>query len=166
MSISIEDLFAQKTAIEGFSIDPKESFERLKISRGYYANFSFATSIVNDKQYNIPFIESKEVDGKIKYFGPHEQIFESLIATKNRDLVQLAYKLKDYHLLRKKSDYDLDLDLTLNDIKNAETYFNECGDRMRFFVKDPTATYTKARKAIEVDMTSSRVKVSGLKIYD
>lgn len=163
MSIIIEDLFSQKIAIEGFSIDPKESFERLKISRGYYANFSFATAIVKDAQYNIPFIETDE-NGK--YYGSHEKIFESLIATKNRDLIQLAYKLKDYHLLRKKSDYDLHLDITADDIKNAETYFNECGDRMRFFVKDPTATYTKAKKAIEVDMTSSRVKVSGLKVYN
>jgi hypothetical protein len=163
MAINTEDLFKQKKAIDRFGLEPQESLERLKISRGYYANFSLAKSLVQDAQYSISLVQTNR-EGK--YFGSHEKIFESLIATGNSDLIQLGYKLKQYHILRKKSDYDLHLDITAIDIKSAETYFSECEDRMNFFMKNPKIPYTKSKKVISVDMTNGTTKVSGLKVLN
>lgn len=163
MTLNVDDLFQQKEFIDKLDIKPIESLERLKISRGYYANFSLAKLVVLDAQFEIQLVE---INCQGRKFGSHEKIFESMIATKNKDLIEIAYKLKNYHILRKKSDYDLHLDITDIDIKNAETYFCECGDRMRYFIKYPNVPYTKSKKIITVDMTSDIPKVSGLKIID
>lgn len=157
MAIDIQDLYIQKNAISQLSIQPIESLNRLVISRGYYANFIFAEQIVTDSKYQITQFYANE-DGKL--YGPHGEIYESLIAFKNNQVLnQIGYKLKKYHALRKKADYKISQDINESDIIDAENYFNDCKQLLEFFVKNPEVPVFTMKPKIIIASQSSSGKV-------
>ncbi|WP_296243332.1 hypothetical protein [Psychrobacter sp. UBA6766] len=70
-----------------------------------------------------------------------------------------------YHELRKKSDYDLHLDITPDDIKNAEDYFKFCKERIDFYIKNGDQHFTRAKKVINATVSrDGKVNTSGIKL--
>lgn len=132
MPVSIDDIYEQKNQIEANSFKPKEAYNRLLISRGYYASFSYACDIVNNKKNGINLIKKD----KYKSYGSHECYYESLIQCNDGKLTEVGAKLKKYHSLRKKADYKLQKHVTDADLDLANQYLEECKELMDCFVKD------------------------------
>ena len=131
MSVSIENVYEQRTQIELNKFQPKEAYNRLIISRGYYASFSHACELVNNKKSDV-FLLSK--DNFNNSYGSHERYYESLIQCSNDSLVEVGNKLKSYHYLRKKADYKLKKHVTDLDVKVANQYLEECKKLMNIFI--------------------------------
>lgn len=159
MSISIEDLYEQKLDIDGFNFQSVESHERLKIVRGYYATFLSARTLLesDDKLELLKYPPNKNSE-KDKY-GSHQKIAWSLIYSEVSGLVEVGQKLMAYHELRKKADYDIHLDITEDDIRNAEDSINFCRERIEYYNKYGNQHFTTAKKVITATKTSSGIKV-------
>ncbi|OLF37195.1 hypothetical protein BTW00_03600 [Psychrobacter sp. C 20.9] len=130
MPVSIDDIYEQKTQIEANSFKPKEAYNRLLISRGYYASFSYACEIVNNKKHGINLIKKD----KYRSYGSHECYYESLMQCNDDRLTEVGTKLKKYHSLRKKADYKLKKHVTDADLDLANQYLEECKELMDVFV--------------------------------
>lgn len=131
MPVSIDDMYEQKLQIEANKFQPKEAYNRLVISRGYYASFSHACELI--KNNNIPLIKKNASN---EGYGTHQCYHESLIACSYEELVEVGNKLKSYHTLRKKADYKLKQHVTDFDVKVANQHLNECRDLMDSFVNN------------------------------
>lgn len=141
MPVSIDDMYEQKLQIEANRFQPKEAYNRLVISRGYYASFSYACELVENKKNNIRLIKKDASDNN---YGTHQCYFESLIACDYEELVEVGNKLISYHKLRKKSDYQLKKHVTDLDVKVANQYLEECKVLMDSFMKNklnPSLTF-------------------------
>lgn len=123
MASSINDIYQQKEQIELNEFQPKEAYNRLVISRGYYASFSHTCNFVHDNKKKITLLK-KDKNGK--FYGSHGCYYESLILCNNTSLIELGQKLKKYHILRKKSDYKLKLNVTDLDVIYANEYLHDC----------------------------------------
>lgn len=130
MSVSIEDMYEQKRQIEANKFLPKEAYNRLVISRGYYASFSHACELI--KNNNILLIKKDPFGAP---YGPHERYYQSLIACNHKELIEVGNKLKNYHTLRKKADYRLNQHVTDLDVKIGNQYLEECKQLMDAFVQ-------------------------------
>ncbi|CAM3424427.1 hypothetical protein GCM10016272_02410 [Psychrobacter glaciei] len=131
MPVSIDDIYKQKSQIEANSFIPKEAYNRLLISRGYYASFSYACEIVDNKKNGINLIRKD----KYKSYGSHECYYESLMQCNYDKLTEVGAKLKRYHHLRKIADYKLKKHVTDADLDRANQYLEECKELMDSFVQ-------------------------------
>lgn len=146
MTLSFNDLYKQKELLSQIDLKPTESVERLKISRGYYANFLFAGHIAH--KFKIPKRKFSKNNPDI-VLGSHQRIHETLIQSGNPNLQHIGRCLGLYHELRKFSDYDIKLNLEPSDIKEAEYYFEQCRHRLEFYYKNPNLPYKPKAKIIE-----------------
>lgn len=131
MPVSIDDIYKQKSQIEANSFKPKEAYNRLLISRGYYASFSYACEIIDNKNNGINLFKKD----KYRSYGSHECYYESLMQCDDVKLIDVGIKLKKYHYLRKKADYKLKTHVTDADLDLANQYLEECKELMDSFVK-------------------------------
>lgn len=166
MSVNVEDIYKQKAAIDCVDFAPLESYERLKITRGYYAAFLYARELLNTNDslvwHSCP---PNSKDPRKDRYGSHQKVSMSLIHSKIRILHEVGQTLSLYHELRKKSDYDLHLDITPDDVKNAEDYFKFCKERIDFYMKNGDQHFTKSKKVINATVSrDGKVKTSGLKV--
>lgn len=170
MAVNFIDVYKQKSEINNLTFEPIESYERLKIARGYYAAFSHGRSLfntlepINGNKLNL---HNYQVDsnGKKRSLGPHQKIYMSLQFSKIRTLVDAGVYLQKYHILRKKADYDLHLNITDDDICEAETYYNEFKVLIDHYVANGTQPLIKAKKTIKASTNSpKRSNISGLKV--
>ena len=132
MPVSVDDIYEQRNQIEYNKFQPKEAYNRLLISRGYYASFSYACEIINNKKNGILLVLKNDFD---KPYSSHERYYESLIQCNYQVLVEVGNKLKSYHKLRKDADYKLKKHVTDLNLKTANQYLEECRELMDSFVK-------------------------------
>lgn len=134
MPITIEDIYTQKNEIEQSKFVPKEAYNRLLISRGYYASFLYACELFkSNAEYKLT-LYSKSLEGRD--YGSHQKIYESLIRSGIANLMYIGKSLKTYHKLRKDSDYKLHLYIKEYDALLAEQHFQDCKERIEFFMKN------------------------------
>lgn len=134
MPVTIEDIYVQKNEIEQSKFVPKEAHNRLLISRGYYASFLYACELFkSNAKYKLT-LYSKSLEGKD--YGSHQKIYESLIRSGITNLMYIGKSLKTYHKLRKDSDYKLHLYIKEYDVLLAEQHFQDCKERIEFFIKN------------------------------
>lgn len=132
MTVTIEDLYQLKDEIEKLSVNNTEVLERLKIIRGYYAVFLHASTlfkIENNEGKKLELFEYAVIKNKTqkpRKYGPHEKIHMSLQRSRNKTLVKLGYTLQQYHDIRKKAEYYIGKNITQDDIKKSQKYFEEC----------------------------------------
>lgn len=127
MPVSIQDIYLQKQEVEQLNFVPKEAYNRLLISRGYYASFLFASELFK------PNASSKLILLNGNY-GSHQIIYESLICSSIPNLKYVGKILKKYHTLRKESDYKLYMYINDFKVMQAEQHFKECRERIDFFI--------------------------------
>lgn len=133
MPVTIEDIYTQKYEIEQNKFIPKEAHNRLLISRGYYASFLYACELFNGgAKYKLT-LYSESLDNKD--YGSHEKIYESMIRSEFTNLKYVGKVLKKYHKLRKISDYKMHLHIKDYDVISAEQHFQDCKERIDFFIK-------------------------------
>ena len=154
MSISIEDLYKQKLEIDGFSFQSEECHERLKIARGYYATFLSAKALLESDDKLVLLHCPPNKDPRIDKYGSHQKIAWSLIYSKVSGLAEVGQKLMAYHQLRKKADYDIHLNITEDDIRNAEDFIKFCQERIEHYNKHGNQHFTSATKVITATKTS------------
>lgn len=165
MAVSIQDIYTQKDNLESLNFNPVEALNRLKISRGYYATFLYARSIVENDAYDIPIVTYDKKDPKQRIYSSHERIYESLIEqNKYANLKQVGLKLKEYHGFRKNCDYELDITINTYAISSSERFYKECKERMDFFVKHPNLPFSRQKKIIIADKSASGVIKSKLMV--
>ena len=134
MPISIQDIYLQKQAVEGLSFVPKEAYNRLLISRGYYASFLFACELFKpNTNHNLVLFNGD--------YGSHQKIYESLIRSNIPNLKYVGKILKKYHTLRKNADYKLNLHINEIKVMEANSHFKECKERIEFFLKNGAADF-------------------------
>ncbi|MFK3867621.1 hypothetical protein ACI2IV_03960 [Psychrobacter faecalis] len=132
MPVTIEDIYTQKYEIEKNKFSPKEAHNRLLISRGYYASFLYACELFNgEAKYKLT-LYPKSLDHNS--YGSHEKIYESLIRSDVKNLKYVGKILKKYHKLRKNSDYKMYLHIKDYDAISAEQHFQDCKERIDFFI--------------------------------
>lgn len=177
MAITTDDLYKQRSEIDNMTFSCKESHERLKIIRGYYASFLYASSLFNTSDSTgttlvlydyLPHSNSNSnsnTTGRTAKYGSHQKIYMSLQRSRVRNLIELGFILQKYHKLRKRAEYDIYLEITDDDINEAEKYFEECRLRIDFYKKNGDKHFTTAKKVITADVTSNGIKViGGLKV--
>lgn len=165
MAINVEDVYKQKSAIDYINFEPVESYERLKITRGYYATFLHARKLLDtDDSLEWHSCPPNSKDPQKDKYGSHQKVYMSLIHSQIRVLSEVGQTLLLYHGLRKKSDYNLHLNITPDDISNAEIYFNSCKERIEFYMKNGDQHFTKSKKVIHATIGRNGVKTSGLKV--
>lgn len=139
MPVTIEDMYTQKYEIEQNKFTPKEAHNRLLISRGYYASFLYACELFNgNAKYKLT-LYSECLDDK--GYGSHEKIYESLIRSEIANLKYVGKILKKYHKLRKISDYKMRLHIKDYDAISAEQHFQDCKERIDFFIANGDADF-------------------------
>ncbi len=139
MPVNIEDIYIQKYEIEQNKFTPKEAHSRLLISRGYYASFLYACELFkDDAKYKLN-LYSESLNEK--RYGSHEKIYESLIRSEVSNLKYVGKILKKYHRLRKDSDYKMHLYIKDYDAISAEQHFQECKERIDFFIENSDAEF-------------------------
>lgn len=160
MSISIEDLYRQKLEIDGFSFQSAECHERLKIARGYYATFLSAKSLLESDEKLVLLQCPPNKDLKEDRYGSHQKIAWSLIYSRISGLAEVGQKLMTYHELRKKADYDIHLNITADDIRDAEDFIKFCQERIDYYLKHGNSHFTSATKVINATKTSEGIKIN------
>lgn len=161
MSITIEDLYKQKTEIDVTKFQSKECHERLKIARGYYATFLSAKKLLDsDASLVILHCPPKSNNADRDRYGSHQKIAWSLIYSQVSVLAEIGQKLMIYHQLRKKADYDIHLDITDDDIRNAEDIIKFCQERIEHYSKYGKQPFTTSKKVINATKTSQGIKVN------
>lgn len=129
MPVSIQDVYLQKEAVEQLSFVPKEAYNRLLISRGYYASFLFASELFKSNAGHKLVLFNDD-------YGSHQKIYESLIRSNVANLKYVGKILKKYHTLRKDSDYKLYMHINDFKVMQANIYFQECKERIEFFLEN------------------------------
>lgn len=139
MPINIEDVYQQKQEIQSHKFTPEEAYNRLLISRGYYASFLYACSLFDKhNSYKLAKID-KDCNGRT--YGSHELYYESLMQSGVANLEYIGKTLKKYHKLRKDADYKLDKHIKQYDLLLAEQHFKECKERIDFFIKNGAVSF-------------------------
>ena len=170
MAVTIEDLYKQKSEVDEMSFECAEAHKRLKIIRGYYATFLYASSLF-DKPHENGHVLTKydcppNANEKTRNYGSHQKIHMSLQRSRIRVLVDLGVGLGNYHDLRKKAEYDIDLHITDDDIKIAEDSFKLLKEYIDFYIKNGNQYFTRSKKVIEVKVSSTgKNRISKLKIH-
>lgn len=166
MSIEIKDLYNQKLDINAASFQSSESHERLKIARGYYAAFLHASFLFkNDANLDLHSWHPNSKNPQKERYGSHQKIYMSLIHSKIRVLSEVGQKLITYHSLRKKADYELSLDITDDDINDAEECLSYCKERIDFYIKNGNQDFTKSKKVINVKVNpNGKNQIKKLKV--
>jgi len=168
MAVTIEDLYKQKSEVDEMSFECAEAHKRLKIIRGYYATFLYASSLFNNPHSNGHVLDEYEYPPKptekTRKYGSHQKIYMSLQRSRIRVLVELGVALDKYHDLRKKAEYDINLQITDDDLKIAETSFKELKERIDFYIRNGDQHFTKSKKVINATVGRNGVKTSGLKV--
>ncbi|AAZ19963.1 hypothetical protein Psyc_2116 [Psychrobacter arcticus 273-4] len=165
MTVTTDDLYKQKCEIDSITFSCNEAHERLKIIRGYYASFMHASSLF--KKDSVDGAEITLYDyppnptERTPRYGSHQKIYMSLQRSGIRNLADLGYILQSYHKLRKKAEYEIHLEITDDDVNDAESYFNECPARIKFYQQNGNQHFTTAKKVINASITSNGVKVNG-----
>lgn len=165
----MDDLYKQKSEIDTITFSSNEAHERLKIIRGYYASFLHASSLFKENSVEgaelILYDYPPNPTERTPKYGSHQKIYMSLQRSRIRNLVDLGYILQKYHKLRKKAEYDIHLEITDDDVNDAESYFGECPARIKFYQQNGDQHFTTAKKIITANVTSDNVKViGGLKV--
>lgn len=169
MTVTIDDLYKQKCEIDSKTFSCNAAHERLKIIRGYYASFLHASSLFKKNSVEgtelILYDYPPNPTERTPKYGSHQKIYMSLQRSRIRNLVDLGYILQKYHKLRKKAEYDIHLEITDDDVNDAESYFGECPARIKFYQQNGDQHFTTAKKIITANVTSDGVKViGGLKV--
>lgn len=171
MAVTIKDLYKQKAEVDDMSFGCAEAHKRLKIIRGYYATFLYASSLFDAAHLNghvlIKYDCPPNPTAKTRNYGSHQKIAMSLQRSKIKLLVKLGIDLLNYHDLRKKAEYHIDLDITEDDGNAAEAYFKNFKEHIDFYIEHGDQHITKAKKVIDVTKTSDGIKFNshrGLKI--
>ena len=168
MAVTIESLYKQKSEVDGMSFECAEAHKRLRIIRGYYATFLYASSLFDNPHSNGHVLDEYEYPPKptekTRKYGSHQKIYMSLQRSRIRVLVDLGVDLEKYHDLRKKAEYDINLQITDDDLKIAETSFKELEERIDFYIKNGDQHFTKSKKVINATVGRNGVKTSGLKV--
>ena len=163
MSVTMDDLYKQKSEIDTITFSSNEAHERLKIIRGYYASFLHASSLFKKNSVEgaelILYDYPPNPTERTPKYGSHQKIYMSLQRSRIRNLVDLGYILQKYHKLRKKAEYDIHLEITDDDVNDAESYFGECPVRIKFYQQNGDQHFTTAKKTITANVTSDGVKV-------
>lgn len=165
MAVTIVDLYKQKSEVDGMSFECAEAHKRLRIIRGYYATFLYARELLNtDDSLEWHSCHPKSRNPKKDRYSSHQKVSMSLVHSKNRTLHEVGQTLLLYHDLRKKSDYDLHLDITPDDVTNAKNYFEFCKERIDFYIKNGDQHFTKSKKVINATVGHNGIKTNGLKV--
>lgn len=168
MAVTIENLYKQKSEVDRMSFECAEAHKRLRIIRGYYATFLYASSLFDNPHSNGHVLDKYEYPPKptekTRKYGSHQKIYMSLQRSRIRVLVDLGVDLEKYHDLRKKAEYDINLQITDDDLKIAETSFKEIKERIDFYIKNGDQHFTKSKKVINATVGRNGVKTSGLKV--
>lgn len=169
MAVTIEDLYKQKSEVDEMSFECAEAHKRLKIIRGYYATFLYASSLFDKPHENGHVLNKYEYPpnptDRTPRYGSHQQIYMSLQRSKIKVLVDLGIDLEKYHELRKKAEYDIGLQITDDDIKIAEDSFKLLKERIDFYIKNGNQHFTRSKKVINaMKDPNGNIKTSGLKI--
>lgn len=169
MAVTIEDLYKQKSEVDEMSFECAEAHKRLKIIRGYYANFLYASLLFDKPHSNGHMLVKHDYPPnptkKTRRYGSHQKIYMSLQRSRIRVLVDLGVDLERYHELRKKAEYDIDLEVTIDDMNIAETSFKQLKEYIDFYIKNGDHHFTKAKKVIEVKVNATgRNQISKLKV--
>ena len=163
MTVTIDDLYKQKCEIDSKTFSCNAAHERLKIIRGYYASFLHASSLFKKNSVEgaelILYDYPPNPTERTPKYGSHQKIYMSLQRSRIRNLVDLGYILQKYHKLRKKAEYDIHLEITDDDVNDAESYFGECPARIKFYQQNGDQHFTTAKKTITANVTSDGVKV-------
>lgn len=168
MAVTIEDLYKQKSEVDVMSFGCEEAHKRLKIIRGYYATFLYASSLFDNPHSNGHVLNKYDyppnpTDRTPKY-GSHQQIYMSLQRSRIKVLVNLGVDLQKYHELRKKAEYDIGLEITVDDIELAESSFKQLKERIDFYIKNGDQHFTRSKKVINATVGRNGVKTDGLKL--
>lgn len=168
MAVTIEDLYKQKLKVDQMSFECVEAHKRLKIIRGYYATFLYASSLFDNPHSNGHMLDKYDYPPnpteKTRKYGPHQQIYMSLQRSRIKVLSDLGVDLQKYHVIRKKAEYDIDLDITVEEIDFAESSFKQLKEYIDFYIKNGNHHFTKSKKVINATVGCNGVRTSGLKI--
>lgn len=168
MAVTIVDLYKQKSEVDDMSFECAEAHKRLRIIRGYYATFLYASSLFDKPHVNGRVLTKYDCPPKptekTRNYGSHQKIYMSLQRSRIRVLVELGVALDKYHELRKKAEYDISLQITDDDLKIAESSFKELKERIDFYIKNGDQHFTKSKKIVEVKVGRDGVKTSSLKL--
>lgn len=168
MAVTIEDLYKQKSEVDVMSFECGEAHKRLKIIRGYYATFLYASSLFDNPHSNGHVLNKHDYPPnpteRTPKYGSHQKIYMSLQRSKIKVLVDLGVDLEKYHDLRKKAEYDIGLEITVDDIDLAESSFKQLKERIDFYIKNGNQHFTRSKKVINVTVGRNGVKTEGLKI--
>ena len=95
MAVEVEDIYKQKFALDSISFEPIESYERLKITRGYYAAFLYARQLLNtDDSLEWHSCHPNSKDPQKDRYGSHQKVYMSLIHSKIRVLPRTKKKIR------------------------------------------------------------------------
>ena len=133
MPINFNDVYEQRKKLEENVFQPKEAYNRLLISRGYYASFTHVCDLIKDKKNgtNVIFRDSKG-----DKYGSHQRYYESLIQSGDKTLASIGTKLRNYHKKRKIADYELKEYVKDLDVKIADQYLEECRALINLFLEN------------------------------
>lgn len=170
MAVTIGDLYKQKSEVDEMSFECAEAHKRLRVIRGYYATFLYASSLFDKPHSNGHVLDKYEYPPKptekTRKYGSHQAIYMSLQRSKIRVLVDLGVDLEKYHELRKKAEYKIGLDISVEEIGFAESSFKQLKERIDFYIKNGDQHFTKSKKIIEVKVnTTGKNQISKLKIH-
>ncbi|KRG34231.1 MULTISPECIES: hypothetical protein [unclassified Psychrobacter] len=168
MAVTIEDLYKQKLKVDEMSYECAEAHKRLKIIRGYYATFLYASSLFDNPHSNGHMLDKHDYPPnpteRTSKYGSHQKIHMSLQRSRIRVLSDLGIDLQKYHDIRKKAEYDIGLDITVEEIDFAESSFKQLKEYIDFYIKNGDHHFTKSKKVINATVGRNGVKTSGLKI--
>lgn len=170
MAVTIGDLYKQKSEVDDMSFECAEAHKRLRVIRGYYATFLYASSLFDKPHSNGHVLDKYEYPPKptekTRKYSSHQAIYMSLQRSKIRVLVDLGVDLEKYHELRKKAEYKIGLDISVEEIGFAESSFKQLKERIDFYIKNGDQHFTKSKKVIEVKVNSTgKNQISKLKIH-
>jgi len=123
MSFDCNEFKEVADKIQNFNSLPSEGKYRTAIGRYYYFIFLKIRDII----YNI---DEREKIRKYYFSGLIHKfirlyLFNLSKITNDRKLIRVANKLKKLHDLRKKSDYNVDAKISINDVEDAEKYVDD-----------------------------------------
>lgn len=164
MAVTIGDLYKQKSEVDKMSSECTEAYERLKIIRGYYATFLYASSLFDTAHSNghilVMYDYPPNPTEKTRKYGSHQKVSMSLQRSKIKILTNLGIDLVKYHDLRKKAEYDIGVDITDDDIKMAEGYFQTFKEHIDFYLKYGDQHLTRANKVIDATKTNGGIRIN------
>lgn len=151
MPINIEDLYKLKDALGSLNLESVETHNRLLIARGYYATYHLASLLfeLDCAKKLTKYTELPCKKGSVpRQYSYHQSVYMSLQRSNISSLIEVGQKMRRYHDLRCKADYDINLRITPTDIEEAESSFIECRKEINSYIKNDTKSSVEGKKPI------------------